>query len=129
MHFVKIPAILSTVPDLSSVAILERHRQNRGRVLLQVICPYFGWITAFRCVCDVTIAQRIAPTAANKVRYRNCPDKCHYYSYYNLRNSALVFLKLRQIICFQNTGFDTDFQNTGLLPAFPKSAVKYRPRR
>jgi len=29
MHFVKIPAILSTVPDLSSVVLLERHRENR----------------------------------------------------------------------------------------------------
>jgi len=29
MNFVKILAILSTVPDLSSVVILERHRENR----------------------------------------------------------------------------------------------------
>jgi len=28
MNFVKISAILSTVPDLSSVIILERHREN-----------------------------------------------------------------------------------------------------
>jgi len=37
-----------------------------------------------------------------------------------LRNSALDFLKLRQIIYFQKTGF---------LPAFPKTAVKYWPGR
>jgi len=36
-------------------------------------------------------------------------------------------LKFRQIIYFQNTGFSTDFQNTGLLPASPKLAEKYRP--
>jgi len=29
MHFVKKPVILSKVPDLSSVVIPERHRENR----------------------------------------------------------------------------------------------------
>jgi len=29
-------------------------------------------------VSDVTIAPRIASTATNKLRWRNCPDKCHY---------------------------------------------------
>ena len=44
MRFVKIPAILSTVPDLS-------------------------WLmTILRCVCDVTIPPRIASKTANKLR-------------------------------------------------------------
>jgi len=29
-------------------------------------------------VCDVTIVPRIASTAANKLRWRNCTDKNHY---------------------------------------------------
>jgi len=29
MHFVKIPTILSTVPDLSCVLIRKQHRENR----------------------------------------------------------------------------------------------------
>jgi len=40
--------------------------------------------------------------------------------YYNLRNSALDFLKLGQIIYLKKTGF---------LPASPKTAVKYWPGR
>jgi len=38
-------------------------------------------------------------------------------------------LQLLQIIYFQNTGLfsGTVFQNTGLLPASAKLAVKYRP--
>jgi len=42
------------------------------------ICPYFGWLITFRYVCDVTIAPRIASTVANKLPWRNCPDKIHY---------------------------------------------------
>jgi len=42
------------------------------------ICPYFGWLITFRYVCDVTIAPRIASTLANKLPWRNCPDKIHY---------------------------------------------------
>jgi len=67
-----IPAILSTVPDLSCVAFRKRHRQNRETIIIAksqliIICPYFGWLIAFRCVCDVTIASGIASTAANKL--------------------------------------------------------------
>jgi len=32
-----------------------------------IICPYFGWLITFRCVCDVTIALWIASTAANEL--------------------------------------------------------------
>jgi len=32
MHFVKIPAILSTAPDLSCVVIRKRHRENRDNL-------------------------------------------------------------------------------------------------
>jgi len=42
-----------------------------------------------------------------------------------LRNAALVLFKLRQII-FTLTASDTDFPNTGLLPASDKLAIKYR---
>jgi len=94
MRFVKIPAILSIAPDLSCVVICKRHRENRETISVVkpqlIICPYFSWLITFWCVCDVTIATRIALTAANKVRRRNCPDKIPYKSHYNLRNSALV---------------------------------------
>jgi len=82
MCFVKIPAILSTVPDLSCAVIRKRHRENRETNSVVkpqlIIFPYFGWLVAFRCVCDVTIAPRNASTAANKLPWRNCPDKIHY---------------------------------------------------
>ena len=46
MRFVKIPAILSTAPDLSCVVISKRHRENRETVSIAkrqlMICPYFG---------------------------------------------------------------------------------------
>jgi len=32
MRFVKLPAILSTVPDLSLVIIRQRHRENRETI-------------------------------------------------------------------------------------------------
>ena len=71
MRFVKIPAILSTAPDLSCVVIRKRHRENRVTISIVkpqlIICPYFSWLITFRCVCDVTIATRIASTAANKL--------------------------------------------------------------
>jgi len=38
-------------------------------------------------------------------------------------------LKLRQIVFLKIPASDTDFQNTGLLPAFAKLAVKYRSGR
>ena len=94
MRFVKIPAILSTAPDLSCVVIRKRHRENRETVSIVkpqlMICPYFGWLVAFRCVCDVTIALKLVSTAANKLRWRICPEKIHYKSRYSLRKSALV---------------------------------------
>ena len=70
MRFVKIPAILSTVRDLSCVVIRKRHRGKRETISIakpQLICPYFGWIITFRCVCDLTIAPRLASPAANKL--------------------------------------------------------------
>ena len=72
MRFVKIPAILPTVPDISCVVIRKRHRENRETMSIVsshnlIICPYFGWPITFWCVCDVTIASRIASTAANKL--------------------------------------------------------------
>jgi len=46
MRFVKIPAILSTAPDLSCVLIRKRHRENRETISIikrqLMICPYFG---------------------------------------------------------------------------------------
>jgi len=72
MRFVKIPAILSTVPGLSCVVFRKRHRENRETISIVkpqlIICLYFGWLITFWCVCDVTIAPRIASTAANKLR-------------------------------------------------------------
>jgi len=73
---------LSTVPDLSCVVFRKRHRENRETISIVkpqlIICPYFGWLITFRCVCDVSIAPRIASTAANKLWWKNCPDKIHY---------------------------------------------------
>jgi len=133
MRFVKIPAILSTAPDLRSIVIRKRHRENRDNQYCQATInnlPYFGWFVAFRCVRDVTIAPRIASTVANKLRWRNYPDKIHYKSHYDLRNSALVpFEVTANYFIFTIPASDTDFQNTGLLPAFTKLAVKYRPCR
>ena len=40
------------------------------------------------------IPPRIPSPAANKLRWRNCPDIIHYNSHYNLRNSALVLLEV-----------------------------------
>jgi len=45
-----------------------------------IICPYFGWFITFQYVCDVTIAPKIASTAANKLHWKNCPYKIHYQS-------------------------------------------------
>jgi len=51
-----------------------------------IICSYIGWFTTFRCVCDVTIAPRIASTAANKLQWSNCSDKFRYTSYSSVVN-------------------------------------------
>ena len=132
MRFVNIPAILSTAPDLSCVVIRKRHRENRETFSvikpLLIICPYFGWFVTFRCMRGVTNAPGIASTVANKLRWKICSDKIHYKSHINLRNAALVLFKLRQII-FTLTASDTDFPNTGLLPASDKLAIKYRQGR
>jgi len=45
-------------------------------------------------MCDVTIAPRIGSTAGNKLRRRNCPDKIHYKSHYDLRISALALFEV-----------------------------------
>ena len=82
MRFVKIPAILWTAPDLSCVVIPKQLRERRETISIVkpqlIICPYFGWFVTFRCACDVSIEPTIAPTAANKLRWRICPDKIHY---------------------------------------------------
>ena len=106
----------------NKVAVVENAKMCRlypTFPLFQVICPYFGLIIAFRFVCDVTIAPRIASTVANKLCWRNCPDKCHYWSYYNLRNTSLVFFKLRQIIYFQNTSFGHWFSKYRIFTDLP----------
>jgi len=118
IHFVKILAILSTAPDLSCVVIRKQHRENRDSLYCWVTInnlPYFGWFVTFRCVCDVTIAPRIASTVANKLRWRNCPDKIHYKRHYDLRNSALVSSEVTaNYFIFTIPASDTDFQNTGV---------------
>ena len=62
---------LSIVPDQICVVILKRHRENRDTMSIVkpqlLICPYFHWFITFRCVCDMTIAQRIASTTSNKL--------------------------------------------------------------
>jgi len=106
----------------NKVAVVENAKMCRlypTFPLFQVICPYFGLIIAFRFVCDVTIAPRIASTVAKKLCWRNCPDKCHYWSYYNLRNTSLVFFKLRQIIYFQNTSFGHWFSKYRIFTDLP----------
>ena len=131
MRFVKIPAILSTAPDLSCVVIRKQHRENKDNQYCWATInnlPYFGWFVSFRCVCDVTMAPRIASTATNKLRWRNCPDQIHYKSHYDLRNSALVPFEVTANY-FIFTTPASDFQNTSLLPAFAKLAVKYRQGR
>jgi len=78
----------------------------------------------------VSIAPRTVSTAANKVRWRNCPNKIHYKSHYDLRISALVpFEVTANYFIFTMLVSGTDFQNTGLSPASDKLAVKYRPGR
>jgi len=46
MRFVKIPAILSTAPELSCVVIRKQHWENRKTISIVkrqlMICPYFG---------------------------------------------------------------------------------------
>ena len=81
-------------------------------------------------VCDVKIEPTIASTAANKLRSRNCPDKIHYKIHDDLRNSALFRFEVRaNNFIFTIPASDTDFQNTGLLPASAKLAENYRPGR
>ena len=130
MRFVKIPAILSTAPDLSCVVIRKRQRENRETISIVkrqlIICPYFGWFVTFRCVCDVTIAPKIASTAANKLRWRICPDKIHYKSHYNLRNSALVLFEVTANYLFSQYRLQTLIFK---IPASAKLAVKYRQGR
>jgi len=63
------------------------------------------WKNSKRGICYPSVRPRafarfaqwlIRPwsTAANKLRWRNYPDKIHYLSHYNLRNSALVLFKV-----------------------------------
>jgi len=52
------------------VRTVSRHRETISIVTPQlIICPYFDWLMTFWCVCDVTIAPRIASKAANKLRW------------------------------------------------------------
>jgi len=120
MRFAKIPSILSTVPDLSCMVIFKQHRENREEYSLSNL-PYLGWIFTLRCVCDVTIATRIGPTAANKLRWRNFPDKIQYQSHYNLLNSALVLLKVTANYLFWK------YRLWALIFKIPARQVKYRP--
>jgi len=116
--FLKIPAILSTAPDLSFVEIRKQHRKIATISIVKpqlIICPYFGWFVTFRCVCDVTTAPTIASTAANELRWRNCPDKIHYKSHCGLSNSALFLFEVTaNYFIFTIPASDTDFKNTGL---------------
>ena len=118
MRFVNIPAILSTATDLSCVVIRKQHRENKDNQYCYATINnllYFGWFVTFRCACGVIIAPRIASTAANKLRWRNYPDKIYYKSHYDLRNSALVpFEVTASYFIFTIPASDTDFQNTGL---------------
>jgi len=53
MRFVKIPPILSTVPDLSSVVIRKRHRENRETMIVKpqlIVLPVF-WLSQNISVC------------------------------------------------------------------------------
>ena len=52
MRFVKIPAILSIVPDLSCVVIRKRHRENRKT--MSIVTPQFlpvFWLANYISVC------------------------------------------------------------------------------
>jgi len=55
---------LSTVWHLSCVVFRKQHKENRKTISIVkpqlIICPHFGLIITFRCVCDVTIAPWIA---------------------------------------------------------------------
>jgi len=83
MRFVKIPTILPTGPDVTCVVFRKRHKEIRETMSIvkpQLIFPglWLAHFITFRYVCDVAIAPRIASTAANKLLWRNCPDKIHY---------------------------------------------------
>jgi len=130
MRFVKIPASMSTAPDLSCVIIRKRHRENRETISIVkpqlIICPYFSWLITFSVCVWRDIAPGIASTAANKLRRRNCPDKIPYKSHYNLRNSALVLFGVTANYLFSQFWLQT---LTFKIPASAKVAVKYRPGR
>jgi len=130
MRCVKIPATLSTAPDLSCVIIRKRHRESRESVSIVkpqlIIWPYIGWFVTFRCVCDVTIAPRIATTAANKLHWKNCPDKIYYKSHYKLRNSALVLFEVTANYSFSQYRLQLLVFK---IPASAKLTVKYRQGR
>jgi len=67
------------------VSVTGENRQTIGIVKPQLIThrPILADSLHFG-VCDVTVARRIASTAANTLRWRNCPDKIHYKSHYDL---------------------------------------------
>ena len=119
---------LSSVPDLSCVVVRKRHGENRETISIVkpqlLICPYFGWVITFRCVCDGTIAPRIASTAPNKLCWKNCPDKIPCQSQYNLRNSVLFLFEVTANYLFSK------YQLQALIfkiPVSAKLAIKYRP--
>jgi len=110
MRSVKILAILSTAPDLSFVVIRKQHRENGDNQCCWATInnlPYFGWFVTFRCVCDVMIAPRIASTAADKLPWRNYPDKIHYKSHYLWFEKFCVssFWSYGKLLYFHNTSF------------------------
>jgi len=52
------------------VLIRKQHRENRETMSIDIpqkFSRYFGWLVTLRCVCDVKITPRLAPTAANKL--------------------------------------------------------------
>jgi len=77
----------------------------------------------------MTIALRIASTAANKLCWKNCPDKIHYCSQYNLRESALVIFGVTPMHLFSKYWLQAQIFKIPALPASAKLAVKYWPGR
>jgi len=72
MRFVKIPAILSTEPDLSRVVIRKRQRENRETISIvkpQLINLPVFWLIRYISVCEWRDNRtKVASTAANKLR-------------------------------------------------------------
>ena len=107
-HFVN-SARSKLCPDSQEAQVKQRDNQWRYATInnLPVFWLLLRYISVCVCVCDVTIALRIATTAAHKLRWRNCPDKIYYKSHYNLRNSALVLFEVTANYLFSQYRFQT----------------------